>query len=61
MSDSLAFSRPFDAGSSRRGSGAATDAGKRRRTLLTLPRKDVERIEITGYDPILRIFFLQAI
>jgi len=31
--------------------------GGDRRTLLTVPRKDVSRIEITGYDPILRVLF----
>ncbi len=35
--------------------------GKPRRSLVMLPRKEIERIEITGYDPILRIFFAQAI
>jgi len=32
--------------------------GKNRRTLVTLPRKDIKKIEITGYDPILRVLFL---
>lgn len=31
--------------------------GGDRRMLLTLPRKDVSRIEIVGYDPILRVLF----
>ncbi len=31
--------------------------GGDRRTLLTLPRKEVSRIEIVGYDPILRLLF----
>ena len=30
---------------------------KERRSLVTLPRKDVGRIEITGYDPILHLLF----
>jgi hypothetical protein len=32
-------------------------SGRDRRSLLTLPRKDVGRIEITGYDPVLRMLF----
>ena len=28
------------------------------RSLITLPRKDVRKIEITGYDPILRTLFV---
>jgi hypothetical protein len=31
--------------------------GGDRRTLLTLPRKEVSRIEIVGYDPVLRLLF----
>jgi hypothetical protein len=30
---------------------------KETRALVTLPRSEVKRIEITGYDPILRILF----
>lgn len=35
--------------------------GRERRSLLTLPRKDVGRIEITGYDPILRLLFASPV
>ena len=33
------------------------DKANERRSLLTLPRKDVGRIEVTGYDPVLRLLF----
>ena len=33
------------------------EAGKEHRSLITLPRKDVKRIEINGFDPILRVLF----
>lgn len=34
-----------------------TDKGKRRRSLVTFPRKDIEKTQITGYGPVLRVLF----